>query len=329
VLGGGQNWPRTGGYALNQFGVEASEIITNFLAGTPDWATPQSESYTGQPRTSITYVPANYDPSAPMPVVVGLHGRYGTGAGHASLTDTNRLAEEQGFIAVYPDGLSRDETTDTGWNYFKGAGIYQDVGADDTAFIVSLLDDLALDLNIDRDHVYVNGLSNGGFMVHRLACEVPEIFAGYADIAGSGFTGVETLCDYDIREPVRMLIIHGTDDNNVFWDGRLENVDGRQFYSVMPIPQMLGFWADYNQCQPEADTTDLPQQGQSPGTAVRILSVTGCQENSAVVLYAIIGGGHNWPGIAGAIPDQVAGRVNLDIHATDVMWAFFSGQLPE
>ena len=260
---------------------------------------------------------------------MGLHGRFGTGAGHANLTGTNQLAEEQGFIAVYPDGLSRDGTIDTGWNYFKGAGIFRDDGPDDTQFIKSLIDDLSIDLNIDFNRIYVNGLSNGGFMVHRLACEAPDFFAGYADIAGAGFQGIETVCDFAAHKPVRMLIIHGTDDNNVLWDGRLENIQSQQFYSVIPTPQMFGFWAQYNQCDPDADSNTLPQQGRSPGTEVRILHVTGCQPESAVVLYAIVGGGHNWPGVAGRIPDQVAGRVNLDIHATNVMWEFFTGQLSQ
>ncbi len=324
ILGGGQNWPRTGDYTLNQFGVDANAIIIDFFTGADSWATPQPEPYAGQARTYTTYIPANYDPTEPAPVVIGLHGRFGTGAGHASLTDTNRLADEKGFIAVYPDGLSRDGSNDTGWNYFKGAGFFRDEGVDDTAFITTLMDDLALDLNIDRERIYVNGLSNGGFMVHRLACEAPEVFAGYADIAGSGFQGLETVCDYEQRKPVRMLIIHGTQDNNVLWDGRLENIRGQQFYSVLPIPQMLGFWAEYNQCAADADTRDIPPQGRSPGTQVRILTVKDCQEESAVVLYAIVGGGHNWPGVPGRIPEPVAGRVNLDIHATDVMWAFFT-----
>ena len=324
VEGGGLNWPRQGPYQLNQFGVDASEIIGNFFAEVEDWAVPQSEPATGQPRTYTVYVPSSYNPQEPAPLVIGLHGRYGTGAGHASLTDTNLYAEEHGFIALYPDGLSYGPPGDYGWHYMRGAGLYREDIPDDTAFILALVDDLAVDLNIDLNRVYVNGMSNGGFMVHRLACEAPEAFAAFADVAGSGFQGLETLCAQNNNAPVSMLIIHGTADNNVLWNGMMQEIGSRRIYSIVPIAQMVTFWAQYNRCGNTPDTEVLPQQGQSPGTEVRVMRVTECQNGAEVVLYGIAGGGHNWPGAEGRIAEQVAGDVNLDIHATDVMWSFFS-----
>jgi polyhydroxybutyrate depolymerase len=323
VLGGGQQWPRQGEHQVNQVSVDAGAVLLHLFAHDPEWSQPQSEPFTGQPRTYTAYVPASYDPTTPTPLVIGLHGRFGTGAGHASLTDTNLWAEEENFIAVYPDGLSFSDPLDTGWNYVNGAGIFPE-GVDDTAFILALIDDLANDLNIDRERVYVNGMSNGGFMVHRLACEAPDVFAGFADVAGSGFQGLETVCDFENPTPVRMLIIHGSEDNNVLWAGRAQNIGGRQIFLNLPIPQMVGFWAAYNQCDNSADSDELPRLGQSPDTLVRVLTVRDCQPNSAVVLYTVIGGGHNWPGVPGRISESVAGRVNLDIHATRVIWDFFA-----
>jgi polyhydroxybutyrate depolymerase len=269
-------------------------------------------------------VPSTYNPDQPTPLVVGLHGRFSNGASHASLTDTNEAAEEHGFIALYPDGLSYGPPGDYGWNYTRGAGPYPEQGVDDVAFILSLIDDIAIDLNIDRQRIYVDGMSNGGFMVHRLACDVPTVFAGFASVAGSGFEGLETVCARSEHAPVPMLIIHGTQDNNVLWDGRSQNIGGRQFYGSIPIIRMLGFWAQYNGCSDEIDTQTLTQQGQSPETEVRIVNVLGCNEGSAVTLYAVVGGGHNWPGTPGRISSAVAGLVNDDIHATDVIWEFFS-----
>lgn len=324
VRGGGHSWPRIGDYQLNQYGVDASQLIGRFISEMEDWAIPQTAPFDDQPRSYTLYIPASYDPDQPTPLMVGLHGRFSNGASHAYLTDTNLFAEEHGFIALYPDGLSYGPPGDYGWNYSRGVGPFLEQGVDDTAFILALIDDITLDLNIDRQRIYVNGMSNGGFMVHRLACEVPSMFAGFASVAGSGFEGLQTLCAETEYIPVPMLIIHGTLDNNVLWDGRTETVGNQQFFTSVPIVQMLGFWSQYNQCDEDIDTRILPQEGQSPDTEVRIVSVQGCQEGSGVELYAIINGGHNWPGSPGRLSDAVAGLVNEDIHATEVIWDVLS-----
>ena len=316
------NWARIGDYHLNQFGVDTSQMLADFFSGKPDWATPQSETVGETARSYVVYVPSSYDDETPMPVVVVLHGRYGTGAGTASFIEINRLAEEHGIIGVYPDGLQHPDgqAGDTGWNYTKDVPYYRRPEPDDSLFLTNLIDDLAVDLNIDRERVYVTGISNGGFMVQRLACDAADVFAGFASVAATGFLGMENVCGE--KQPVDMLFIHGTHDNNILWNGRTTMVQGREIYTIYPIADTIDFWADYIGCGTQADTEDLPQLGNSPETQVRVLTVD-CPEGTSLVMYGIIGGGHNWPGIVGRIPSQIAGNINLDIHGTEVIWEFF------
>ena len=320
VLGGGQNWPRINDHALNQFGVDATEMIVSFFNRDDVWMEPQAETFEDNARTYVYYVPSSYDPSEPMPVVVLLHGRFGSGAGTAQHAEMSRIAEEEGFIGVYPNGLpyESDIAGDTGWRYdIAPPG---EIRVDDVQFILDMMADLSLDLNLDTSRMYVTGLSNGGFMVHRLACEVGDLFAGYSTVAGSGYFGMFQTCNPEIGVP--MMVIHGTADNNVLWNGRIANLGGQQVYSTQPILDVVAFWAQTNECSPEFDSEDLPQE-MSQQTVVRVMRFGECRDDSEVVLVGIINGGHNWPGIGSGIPDEVAGDVNLDLNAGEYMWAWF------
>jgi poly(3-hydroxybutyrate) depolymerase len=70
----------------------------------------------------------------------------------------------------------------------------------------------------------------------------------------------------------------------------------------------------------------LPQLGNSPETSVRTLTLDDCADGVTLKLFGVIGGGHNWPGVPDAIITEVAGNVNLDIQASDAIWAFWSGE---
>jgi polyhydroxybutyrate depolymerase len=317
ITGGGSGWPRSGAYQLNQTGIDATTVVTAFFAGADNWAGSQPEPVTAVPRGYVVYVPRSYDPAQPTPVVVALHGRPGTGAGMAAVTGLNPLAEEHGFIAVYPDGI------DLGWNYVRGVSIFEQTGIDDTLFLQALLDDLALDLNVDRARAYLTGFSNGGFMTQRAACEAPDAFAAYAVVGATAYFGMRTLCAD--AAPVPILFIHGTLDSVIPWDGRTQTVDGTTFYNTLPVSDTISYWAEHNGCPFDSVTqTDLPQGGASPETQVRLLTLSGCAGRGALVFYGIIGGGHNWPGVPGIIPEEVGGGVNMDIHASAVIWDFFA-----
>lgn len=326
VIDGRENWPRTGDYTLNQFGLDATAMVMGFFAGDESWAETQVP-FDDQARTYALYVPSSYDPAEPMPVMMVLHGRFGTGETTAEWTDMNRIAEENGFIAVYPDGLVYPDAQvwyDTGWNYMRGTEYSMREEPNDSEFLANVLHDMALDLTIDPTRVYVVGISNGGFMVHYLACHDPERYAAFADVMGSGYLGMETVCQSET--PVPMMMVHGTYDDNILWNGITTMIDGREVYSSYPVNGVFQFWAVHNQCDIDnVDMEDLPQLGQSPNSSVRIFTLP-CPEGIEMKFFAVLGGGHSWPGTADSVESAVENRINMDIDTGEELWAFFSRQ---
>ncbi|TMA54740.1 MAG: hypothetical protein E6J75_13420 [Deltaproteobacteria bacterium] len=118
----------------------------------------------GRARSYHLHVPESVRPDVAHPLVLVLHGGGGNGFGMSRLSHFNRVADERGFIAVYPDGV------DAFWADGRGVTDADDHGVDDVGFLMALLDALAGRHGIDPARVFVAGISNGGFMAQRLAC---------------------------------------------------------------------------------------------------------------------------------------------------------------
>lgn len=267
----------------------------------------------GVERTYLLYVPPDYEPGTPWPVVIALHGRGDTGSGFAYRLDLNRVAREHGFIAAYPDGLNHE------WNYAAGTRGWIGPDTDDVGFLAALVDALAAEWSVDRARVYVAGFSNGGFMAQRLACEAPDQYAAFAVVSAGYFPGFEQWCATSLPAPI--LFIHGTADWVVPWTGTAQG----QFVMSMPAEETVAYWAEHNGCSPEAVTHEaIPPSEPDAATNVHHFQIGGCAGGSEVVFYAIEGGGHNLPGVPGRIAPEIAGPVNMDIHAGEVVWDFFA-----
>ncbi|MBZ0294909.1 MAG: hypothetical protein K8L99_20270, partial [Anaerolineae bacterium] len=317
IEGGGSAWPHVGDYYLNQFGVDATDMVLSFFTEGADWTPPEPQPV-DEPEAArgyALYVPSSYDSENPTPLVITLHGRPDNGAGIAYITDMNKVAEREGFIALYPDGLNNE------WNYGRDISIYPQPPQDDTRFLTVLMADLAQDLNIDPARVYVTGFSNGGFMTERLACEVPDQYAAYAAVGATAYLGMLTLCEQ--ASPVPIMFIHGTHDISIPWNGMPREFSGRTLYVTAPVLNSLEYWVQHNDCGEEYQQNDIPPAGDSPETTVRQL-IFNCANDTQTIFYGIAGGGHNWPGVPDRIPADIAGKVNTDINASEVIWEFFS-----
>jgi polyhydroxybutyrate depolymerase len=114
-----------------------------------------------------------------VPLLIALHPFAGSGESMANTTGFDGIADEEGFVVCYPNGVTLlwngDPTDETPKQL-----LVED--ADDVGFIDTLLDRLIVDYPIDPARVYVCGASNGGLMVQRLACELPDRFAAAAAV---------------------------------------------------------------------------------------------------------------------------------------------------
>jgi polyhydroxybutyrate depolymerase len=255
----------------------------------------------GERREYLLHVPASYDSARPTPLVISLHGFAEWPAHQAQISRWNDLADEQGFVVVYPAG------TRFPLRWRAGGRINPADPAPDVTFISDLIDTLAAEYNIDPARVYANGLSNGGGMSFVLACALSERIAAVGMVAGAYGYAWEKCAP---ARPVPAIVFHGTADPIVPFEG------GGDSGSSAGLPEIAGWvdtLADRNGCAAEA--LALPRSGAVNGAAY-----ADCAAD--VVFYTIDGGGHTWPG-GEPLPEWITGSTTQEIDATRTMWEFF------
>ncbi|MEM9955325.1 MAG: alpha/beta fold hydrolase [Chloroflexota bacterium] len=329
IIGVGNTWVRRGENSLNNVGLETAEIIAAFVAQDDNWETTavQQSLIDTLPRSYITYVPPSYDPTTPTPVVISLHGRGANNISQALSSGWNEVADEHGFIVAYPQAYDANfndpQQADAVWFYERGNPIFGNfLQQNDDVFLDNMIAELSSLYNVDATRLYVNGLSNGGYMTHRLACTRSDTYAAFASMAANAPYGVSIFCDeVDVQSPI--LIYHGTSDTISPWDGATfpfaENDEDA--YMLAPIPNTVAFWLDQNGCSSNYAETDLPND--DSGSRVVHVSYTDCPEDGAVELYAVINGGHVWHGVRDFESDFL-GEVNMDVNASEIIWEFYS-----
>ncbi|HZJ09926.1 MAG TPA: PHB depolymerase family esterase [Trueperaceae bacterium] len=272
-------------------------------------------AHAGLEREYYLHVPAAVEASGSeaVPLVVLLHGRGGTGAGMASLTDFDVVADAHGLIAVYPSGV------DNQWNYVDAIPGYQ-IDVPDIAFLRALVADLSTRYPVDPARVYVAGFSNGGYMAQRLACDAADLFAAFASVGAAGYGGQPSICGE--AEPVSILFMHGTNDAVVPFGGLRQEGPNGPITVLASVEQTFSYWADRIGCSTTIDARTVPSI-RSPAMEVHVLDAEDCPAQHELELVVVVGGGHNWPGQPDKLPVEVGGAVNLDLDASRFIWEFF------
>jgi polyhydroxybutyrate depolymerase len=260
----------------------------------------------GVPRRYLLYVPKAYDRSRPTPLVISIHPGATWPAFEMNTSGWNELANQYGFIVVYPAGSGAFLGTFT-----RGASIWPGGPHSlprDVRFISDLIDKLEAQYNIDPNRIYANGMSNGGNMAFLLSCTLSARIAAVGVVAGAQ----PQSWDCGDSKAVPTVAFHGTADKLAPYRG------GESPIAPMPfanIPDWTAHVARRNQCKGDPSDTRIT-------ASVRRLAYTNCAQNADVVLYTVEGGGHTWPG-GRPLPEWIAGRTDEDINATKVMWDFF------
>ena len=271
----------------------------------------------GTQRSYLLYKPPAYDPAVPVPLVMAFHGGHGEGRKMSSHSRLNELAAREGFLVVYPDA-----TGSRHWN--DGRSTTAD-GADDVSFIRALIVHLERKENIDLRRIYATGLSNGGFFTQRLACEMSDIFAAFATVAATMGEPLPNQCKP--TNPVAILMINGTEDGLVPWQGGKAKKGGRMGKggAITSVDVMVNFWVEWNSCNHGKTVSKLPERDEEDGTHVERWDFDGCAAGSDVVLLKIVGGGHTWPGAPKreGLVGRIVGTTSREINANQIIWEFF------
>jgi len=234
------------------------------------------------------HVPARVDPATPAPLMFALHGGGGSmdyqadDAHYGHITKSDREA----FVVVFPNGFSRLASGKFAtWNAGNCCGGARDQNVDDVGFIRRIVANVTRQMNIDRNRIYATGMSNGGLMAYRLACEMSDVFKAIAAVAGTDNTR-----SCKPKKPVSILHMHATNDTHVVYTGGAgpKTRDKSMVTDFTSVAETVSKWVRLNGC------TATPR---------RILEKAGaycevyapCQGNAEVQLCVTESGGHSWP----------------------------------
>lgn len=256
----------------------------------------------GIQREYLLYVPKNYDSAKPTPLVISLHGGAMWPAAQRDVDRWDRVADANGFIVVYPSGVSGRGPR--AWSAGRDPDLTRDV-----RFNSDLIDSLSASYNIDPARIFANGLSNGGGMAFALSCKLSNRIAAIGVVATAIFLPWNRCTD---ERPVPVIVFQGTADRAIPYNGGTSWVAPNVFPS---IPEWTARWAARNRCRP------TPLEWQLAPDIVKI-EYPNCAERSAVVLFRVEAGGHTWPG-AKPMAEWFAGPTTQNIDASELMWVFF------
>ncbi|MEU8819919.1 dienelactone hydrolase family protein [Actinoplanes sp. NPDC048796] len=263
-------------------------------------------------------------PSAGRPgrsLLLVFHGSKQTGAKHREFIGRayDALAESGAAVVVYADGHKGN------WNDARRESAFpaRIDDSDDVGFARALVEKLAVSHGIDPARVYAVGYSNGGQMVIRLAHEAPQLIAGATVIAATMPAPESFLIADAPPAPMPVLLIHGTKDPIVKYEGGQFSWWARKVFKIggrsLSAPQTAAYFAARNGITAAPTTTKLPA-----ADAKTFVERTEYREpgHPPVALYTVHGGGHTIPGPAQA--PAVMGRTNQDVRTAQLIDDFFT-----
>ena len=292
-------------------------LYVSLLAVRPAWAAGDPMvriMFDGLDRGYLLHLPDPL-PDKPLPVVVVLHGGGGSAESMARMTGFDAEADKRGFIAVYPDGTDKARPLLNAlgkpgfltWNAGSCCGYAQQHAIDDVGFIRAVVAKVIKDNAANPKRVYATGISNGGMMAYRLACEASDVFAAIAPVSA-----VQEVASCKPTQPLSVFHIHGAKDENVPLDGgvgkkAIEKEDRR------PVQDSIDFWVKRDGCS-------VTVHSQEPD--VLMSDYGGCEAGTEVSYFVIQDGRHAWPG--GQRIAYFLDPPSQALNATYEIWRFFS-----
>ncbi|MDZ7678228.1 MAG: PHB depolymerase family esterase [Acidimicrobiales bacterium] len=275
-------------------------------------------------RRYLLTVPSAHDGETPRPVVFDFHGLMEGAEIHAGMTAYSDLAEDEGFVVVYPHGTD----VPVRWN------ISSESPNPDVVYFDAVLDQVTSTLCIDESRVYATGLSNGAMFTSMLICERAEVLAAAAPVAG--------IMDVDPcgqSRPVPIVSFHGTADPILLFNGGVDisAIPGSDDEDTSEVPDLVdpatepppvdldgdghpatvSTFAERNGCASDHTDHELTDEV--------IHRVYDCPDGADVEFYIVLDGGHTWPSseFSRSI-EAIVGHTTFDIDATRDAWEFMS-----
>ena len=260
----------------------------------------------GLDRTYLLHLPGGYTGTSPLPLIIAMHGGFGNAYNMQNQSQLSIKADQENFIVVYPEGVKSDVLKISSWNAGWCCGYASSNNIDDVGFINALIDTLVGQYAIDTNRIYATGMSNGGFMSYRLACELSHRIAAVAPVSAS-----MSMADCSPQRAVPIISFHSYLDTSVPYEGGIG--DGPSDHYNSPQDSVNNAWAEKNGCTIKNDTI----QNNEEYTEIHW---SNCTCNAEIHYFITQDGGHSWPG-GNATP--IGDPASEYISANDLMWEFF------
>lgn len=277
----------------------------------------------GLPRDYAFYIPAGLPAGAPLLFV--LHGSLQTVEDIRTFSayEFERLADEHGFIVVYPQGFERN------WNDCRATADYpaRAQNVDDVGLIAALIRRFAEQQRVDPGRAFLAGYSNGGHLGLRIALEQPRLLAGVAAVAANLPTPDNLACQpVDGAPPV--LFMNGTRDPiNPYNGGRVTLFGFGDRGTVRSAFESARYFAE--RAGHAAKDVRRESAWRDAGEPARRVDLDRWQAEgrAEVTLYGVIGGGHLLPQ-AGFRAPRLLGPTLSGFDGPRAIWDFFARQRP-
>jgi polyhydroxybutyrate depolymerase len=305
------------------------------------WMTETStvNSSWGFNRTFEYYIPSSYTGSTAVPLLFSFHGLGNNGLGQIDLTKFDVLAEQEGFIAVFPDSTNLDPT-DPRWSAYSAtlppltnsnimwncgditgipiAPLQYYAGVDDAGFVADMVNWFEANYAINASRIYATGMSNGAMFSYFLAFNLTGVFAGIAPVTGPmdlnlgwNATTPPATTVIAIRSATDPIIPEAGECSPVF-----PTLCTNYAYST---PDTITYW-----CGVDNITTEPVETVWGPttrdATVVHRYVYSRGTGGTQVILCWINGAGHTWPGGPQYLAETVVGKVTTHVDGSALIW---------
>ncbi len=253
-------------------------------------------TFDGRDRLFILDVPPKLKPGAALVMV--FHGFTGSAKDIRDLTGFEKVSEQHGFVAVYPEG-TRDSK---GKSFFSvGYEFHRDQSVDDVQFARGLAARLTRDLRLDSRAVFVTGFSNGGDLSFLLGAQQEPFVAAIAPVAGTMMESWAKVFRPAAR--ISVLAVNTRDDKTTLWDGDMKNRDGWGAY--LSTEAVMDLWV-------KGLALEVSER-KKPSKTIQLSRWSTASDATEARLYALKVGGHHWPNKLGDRSETTA----------ETIWRFF------
>lgn len=259
------------------------------------------------------HIPKSFSKDKKNTVIFALHG----GGGNMEIQSNDEyynlisFSEKNNTVMVFPNGFSEFKSGKFAtWNAGTCCAKARDQKIDDVKFIKNIYSFLETKLKMDKKKVFAIGMSNGAMMSYKLACEMPDVFAGIAAVAGTDNT---VNCEH--ASPISLIHFHAKNDDHVLFEGGLgpKAINKEAESNFNSVDYSIKKWLKINKC-----TNDKKRIVNLKDAFCDLYSK--CSNKTKIQLCVTQNGGHSWPGgkkILGTTPTST-------ISANEILWEFFN-----